>query len=56
MQVDVTRVGGVTEWMQIPGLAAAYDLPVCLHVGDMGQIHQHLVGATPDAIMLEYIP
>lgn len=56
VQVDCTRVGGITEWMQVAGLAAAYDVPVVPHVGDMGQIHQHLVAATPGAIMLEYIP
>ncbi|TLS48697.1 mandelate racemase/muconate lactonizing enzyme family protein [Paenibacillus antri] len=56
VQVDCTRVGGVTEWMQVANLAAAYDLPVVPHVGDMGQIHQHLAAATPNAIMLEYIP
>jgi hypothetical protein len=56
VQVDVTRVAGITEWLQVAGLAAAYDLPVCPHVGDMGQIHQHLVAATSNAIMLEYIP
>ena len=55
-QVDVTRVGGITEWLQVAGFAASYDVPVCPHVGDMGQIHQHLVASTPDAFMLEYIP
>lgn len=56
VQVDVTRVGGITEWLQVAGLAASYELPICPHVGDMGQIHQHLVAATQNAIMLEYIP
>jgi L-alanine-DL-glutamate epimerase-like enolase superfamily enzyme len=56
VQVDVTRVGGITEWLQVAGLAAAYDLPICPHVGDMGQIHQHLVASTQNAVMLEYIP
>ncbi|GHI00638.1 mandelate racemase/muconate lactonizing enzyme family protein [Neobacillus kokaensis] len=56
VQVDVTRVAGITEWLQVAGLAAAYDLPVCPHVGDMGQIHQHLVASTQNATMLEYIP
>lgn len=55
-QVDVTPVAGITEWLQVAGLAAAYDIPICPHVGDMGQIHQHLVAATAGAIMLEYIP
>ncbi|WP_152392858.1 mandelate racemase/muconate lactonizing enzyme family protein [Paenibacillus guangzhouensis] len=56
VQVDVTRVAGITEWLQVAGLAAAYDLPICPHVGDMGQIHQHLVASTPNAFLLEYIP
>lgn len=56
VQADVTRVAGVTEWLQIAGLAASYDLPMCPHVGDMGQVHQHLVASTQNAIMLEYIP
>jgi L-alanine-DL-glutamate epimerase-like enolase superfamily enzyme len=56
VQVDCTRVGGITEWLQVSGLAAAYDLPIVPHVGDMGQIHQHLVASTQNAIMLEYIP
>ncbi|MBB3131310.1 L-alanine-DL-glutamate epimerase-like enolase superfamily enzyme [Paenibacillus rhizosphaerae] len=56
VQADVTRVAGITEWLQIAGLAAAYDLPICPHVGDMGQIHQHLVASTPNAVLLEYIP
>ncbi|MEX1030847.1 MAG: mandelate racemase/muconate lactonizing enzyme family protein [Paenibacillaceae bacterium] len=55
-QVDVTRVAGITEWLIVAGLAAAYDVPICPHIGDMGQIHQHLVGATAGAFMLEYIP
>jgi L-alanine-DL-glutamate epimerase-like enolase superfamily enzyme len=56
VQVDVTRVGGITEWLQVANLAACYDLPVCPHVGEMGQIHLHLAAATPNALMLEYIP
>lgn len=56
VQADVTRVGGITEWLRIANLAASYNLPVVPHVGDMMQIHQHLVAATPNAPMLEYIP
>ncbi len=56
VQVDVTRVGGITEWMQVAGLAASYELPICPHIGDMGQIHQHLVASAQNAAMLEYIP
>ncbi|WP_373876416.1 enolase C-terminal domain-like protein [Paenibacillus spongiae] len=28
VQVDVTRVGSITEWQQVAGLAASYDLPI----------------------------
>ncbi len=56
VQVDVTRVGGITEWLQVAGLAASYDLPIVPHVGDMGQVHQHLVASTQNSPMLEYIP
>lgn len=56
VQADVTRVGGVTEWVRIADLAAGHNLRVVPHVGDMMQIHQHLVAATPTAPMLEYIP
>lgn len=56
VQADVTRVGGVTEWLRIAGLASGFNRPVVPHVGDMMQVHQHLVAATPNAPMLEYIP
>jgi L-alanine-DL-glutamate epimerase-like enolase superfamily enzyme len=56
LQPDVTRVGGITEWLRVAGLAASFNLPVVPHVGDMMQVHQHLVAATPNAPMLEYIP
>jgi len=56
IQVDVTRVAGVSEWLDVAGLAACHGLPVVPHAGDMGQVHQHLVAATPAAIGIEYIP
>ncbi len=56
IQVDVTRVAGVSEWLDVAGLAAAHGLPVVPHAGDMGQVHQHLVAATPAATAIEYIP
>jgi L-alanine-DL-glutamate epimerase-like enolase superfamily enzyme len=44
VQADVTRVGGVTEWMQVARHAAATGLRVVPHAGDMMQVHQHLAG------------
>ena len=61
IQVDCTRVGGVSEFLTISFLAKLFDLPVVPHVGDMGQLHQHLVpfnhiGLGLKAEFLEHIP
>jgi L-fuconate dehydratase len=61
IQVDCTRVGGISEFITVSILAKKYGLPVVPHVGDMGQIHQHLVlfnhiALGHEAIFLEYIP
>jgi L-fuconate dehydratase len=61
VQVDCTRVGGISEFLAVSLLARRYGLPVVPHVGDMGQIHQHLVlfnhiALGHDALFLEYIP
>ncbi len=61
VQVDTTRVGGVSEFITISLLARKYGLPVVPHVGDMGQVHQHLVlfnrvALGLDEVFLEYIP
>jgi len=61
VQVDVTRVGGVSEFITVGLLAKKYGQPVVPHVGDMGQIHQHLVlfnrvALGHDEVFLEYIP
>ena len=56
VQVDVTRVGGITEFMAIAALAESYNLVVSPHAGDVMQIHQHLLCTIPNALFLEYIP
>jgi L-fuconate dehydratase len=61
IQVDCTRVAGVSEFLTVSLLARIFDLPVVPHVGDMGQIHQHLVlfnhiGLGLKAEFLEHIP
>jgi L-fuconate dehydratase len=43
VQVDCTRVAGISEFLTVSLLAWKFSLPVVPHVGDMGQIHQHLV-------------
>ncbi len=58
VQVDCTRVGGVTEWLQVAQHAAARGLRVSPHAGDMMQVHQHLVGTvlTETPPLVEFIP
>lgn len=61
IQVDCTRVGGVSEFIAVSLLARKFGVPVVPHVGDMGQIHQHLVlfnhiALGHEALFLEYIP
>jgi L-alanine-DL-glutamate epimerase-like enolase superfamily enzyme len=58
VQVDCTRVGGVTEWLQVAQQAAARGLRVSPHAGDMMQVHQHLVGTVlgESAPLGEFIP
>ena len=43
VQADCTRLAGVSEFLAVSLLARKAGLPVVPHVGDMGQIHQHLV-------------
>jgi len=61
IQVDATRVAGVSEFITVSLLARKFGLKVVPHVGDMGQIHQHLVlfnhvALGLDRVFLEYIP
>jgi L-fuconate dehydratase len=60
-QVDAVRVAGVSEFLVVSLLAKKFGVPVIPHVGDMGQIHQHLVlfnhiALDHEAIFLEHIP
>jgi L-alanine-DL-glutamate epimerase-like enolase superfamily enzyme len=58
VQVDATRVGGVTEWLQVAAHAAARGLRVAPHAGDMMQVHQHVVGTglAQSPPLIEFIP
>lgn len=61
VQADATRLGGISEFLTVSLLARKLEFPVLPHVGDMGQIHQHLVlfnhiALGQEALFLEYIP
>jgi L-fuconate dehydratase len=61
IQADAVRIGGVSEFITISLLCKKYNVPVVPHVGDMGQLHQHLVlynhiALNHEALFLEHIP
>ncbi|WP_405066530.1 mandelate racemase/muconate lactonizing enzyme family protein [Kribbella sp. NBC_01510] len=58
VQPDVTRLGGVTEWLQVAHQAAGRSLRLVPHAGDMMQVHQHLAGVvlSESPALLEFIP
>jgi L-fuconate dehydratase len=60
-QADCTRLAGVSEFLTVSLLAKKFLLPVVPHVGDMGQLHQHLVlfnhiALAHEVLFLEHIP
>jgi L-fuconate dehydratase len=61
VQADCTRLAGVSEFLTVSFLARKLGLPVAPHVGDMGQLHQHLVlfnhiALGHEVLFLEHIP
>lgn len=61
IQVDAVRVAGVSEFLAVSLLCKKFGVPVVPHVGDMGQLHQHLVlfnriAVSHDVVFLEHIP
>jgi len=55
VQVDAVRVAGISEFIVVSMLARQFGLKVVPHVGDMGQIHQHLVLFNHIALGLEQV-
>ncbi|MGH9609498.1 MAG: enolase C-terminal domain-like protein, partial [Bryobacteraceae bacterium] len=61
VQADCTRLAGISEFLTVSLLARKQGLPIAPHVGDMGQIHQHLVlfnriALGHEILFLEHIP
>jgi D-arabinonate dehydratase len=54
LQPDVTRVGGVTEWIRVAGMAAALSIPIVPHA--YPDLHSHLSSVAPTMEWVEYIP
>jgi L-alanine-DL-glutamate epimerase-like enolase superfamily enzyme len=54
VMIDLLRVGGVTQWMKVAGMAEAFNKPVASHL--LPEIHVHLVAAAPNGLVVEYMP
>ena len=54
VMIDLLRVGGVTPWMKVAGMAEAFNLPVVSHL--LPEIHVHLVAAALNGLVVEYMP
>ena len=54
VMIDLLRVGGITQWMKVAGMAEAFNLPVVSHL--IPEIHVHLIAAIPNGLTVEYMP
>jgi L-alanine-DL-glutamate epimerase-like enolase superfamily enzyme len=54
VMIDLLRVGGVTQWMKVAGMAQAFNRPVVSHL--VPELHMHLIGAIPNGLTVEYMP
>jgi L-alanine-DL-glutamate epimerase-like enolase superfamily enzyme len=52
LQLDVSRVGGISEWLRGAAVAAAHNLQVSGHCGP--HLHAHVAAATPNLRHLEW--
>jgi L-alanine-DL-glutamate epimerase-like enolase superfamily enzyme len=52
LQADVTRCGGVTEWLRVAAIAAAHNLEISGHCAP--HLHAHVAMATPNLRHLEW--
>lgn len=52
LQLDVSRVGGITEWLRAAAVAASYNLQVSGHCGP--HLHAHVAAATPNLRHIEW--
>jgi L-talarate/galactarate dehydratase len=54
VMIDLVRVGGVTQWIKVAGMAESFNLPVVSHL--IPEVHVHLIGAVPNGLTVEYMP
>ncbi len=54
VMIDLLRVGGITQWVKVAGMAQAFNMRVVSHL--IPEIHVHLVAAVPNGMTVEYMP
>jgi L-alanine-DL-glutamate epimerase-like enolase superfamily enzyme len=54
VMIDLVRVGGITQWLKVAGMAEAFNLPVVSHL--IPEVHVHLIAAIPNGLTVEYMP
>ena len=54
VMIDLLRVGGITQWLKVAGMAEAFNLPVVSHL--LQEIHVHLIAGIPNGLTVEYMP
>jgi L-alanine-DL-glutamate epimerase-like enolase superfamily enzyme len=52
LQADVSRCGGITEWLRVAAVAASHGLQISGHCGP--HLHAHAAAATPNLRHLEW--
>ncbi|MGE4184640.1 MAG: mandelate racemase/muconate lactonizing enzyme family protein [Hyphomicrobiaceae bacterium] len=52
--IDLVRVGGITQWTKVAGMAEAHNIPVVSHL--IPEVHVHLIAAVPNGEIVEYMP
>lgn len=54
VMIDLVRVGGISQWMKVAGMAEAFNRPVVSHL--IPEVHLHLVAAVRNGEIVEYMP
>jgi L-alanine-DL-glutamate epimerase-like enolase superfamily enzyme len=54
VMIDLLRVGGITQWLKVAGMAEAFNMPVVSHL--IPEIHVQLIPAIPNGLTVEYMP
>ena len=54
VMVDLLRVGGVTQFLKVAGMAEAFNLPVVSHL--IPELQTHLIAGIANGLTVEYMP